>query len=137
MRGVALACCLTLAMPLPAAAQDFCDMLEEMIAGRAVASTDAMLCSSSKGQSGATAQHCRWPFSFRAADAHAAFEAVSADVAACLNAPAKTEEGEVNHPDTYDQRLFETQSGMISVALKDKGALQQTFVFLRVERNAP
>ena len=137
MRGVPLAVCLMLAMPLPASADGVCRMLGQMIAGRAVASTDAMLCSSSQGQSGATAQHCRWPFSFRAPDARAAFDAVSADVAACLDSPAKTEEGEVNHPDTYDQRLFELPTGVISVALKDKGALQQTFVFLRVERSAP
>ena len=40
----------------------------------------------------------------------------------------------VNHPDTYDLQMFRTVAGTVSVSLKDKGALQQTYVFLRIEK---
>lgn len=133
MRYAALSCALLMSLPVSAAADGFCDMLKQMVASKTVASTDDMVCSTSQGVSGTVAQHCRWPFAFRAPAAEAAFEKMSDDVAACLNAPALPEEGGVNHPDSYDQRLFRTPEATVSVALKDKGALQQTFVFLRVE----
>ena len=93
-----------------------------------------MQCGTSTGQSGQTAQHCRWPFAFRAIEARTAFEEMSEQILHCLGEAAlQPDEGDVNHPDTYDQRLFLTDRGRVSLALKDKGALQQTFVFLRVE----
>lgn len=137
MRTVILACGVIAGTALPAAAVGLCETLEAMIAGRKVASTEARHCGTSQALSGTTSQHCRWPFAFRAPEALAAFEAMTAEVAACLQAPARAEEADVNHPDTYDQRLFGLANGTVSVALKDKGALQQTFVFLRVETNTP
>jgi hypothetical protein len=42
----------------------------------------------------------------------------------------------VNHPDAYDLRLFRLDGAEFAVSLKDKGALQQTLVFLRVPQSA-
>jgi hypothetical protein len=62
-----------------------------------------------------------------------AFESLLGQVEACAN-PIAADPSSVNHPDSYDLRQFSSGVGMISVSLKDKGALNQTYVFLRVER---
>lgn len=41
----------------------------------------------------------------------------------------------VNHPDSYHQTVFAVNKRHISVALKDKGALQKTFAFVRLPAN--
>ena len=38
----------------------------------------------------------------------------------------------VSHPDSYHLRQFQVDEKTVSVSLKDKGALAQTYVFLRV-----
>lgn len=38
---------------------------------------------------------------------------------------------QVSHPDSYDLRQFNVNGTEVSVSLKDKGALNQTYVFFR------
>ena len=48
--------------------------------------------------------------------------------------PALVAQGaEVNHPDSYDQRMFDIGDVSLSLSLKDKGALQKTVIYLLVE----
>jgi len=66
------------------------------------------------------------------------FEATKQGLAACLGPDAKeTTDQIVNHPDAYDLREFELDGSTYAVSLKDKGALQQTYVFLRVPQRNP
>ncbi|WP_299196364.1 hypothetical protein [uncultured Tateyamaria sp.] len=88
-------------------------------------------CSTSLDLSGAQAINCRWPFDYRADAATAAFTALLNATTQCLNTDGVTDQG-VNHPDSYDLRIFQTEAAQISVSIKDKGALQQTYVFLRI-----
>ena len=77
--------------------------------------------------------HCKWGFSYRAPAATAAFAAYEQALRQCLGDRAtESRDPGVNHPDFYDRRLFQTDSFGVSVSLKDKAALMQTFVFLRV-----
>jgi hypothetical protein len=92
-------------------------------------------CQLSMTLKGGIAHHCGWPFAFRASEARAAFEAMLDSVAECLGEGAEvTSDLGVNHPDTYDLKTFHAEAGTVSVSLKDKGALQQTYVFLRIEK---
>ncbi|WP_299554413.1 hypothetical protein [uncultured Tateyamaria sp.] len=88
-------------------------------------------CTTSLDLTGARAINCRWPFDYRADAAMDAFIALLNATEHCLNADGVTDQ-DVNHPDSYDLRTFDTETAQVSVSIKDKGALQQTYVFLRV-----
>ena len=61
-----------------------------------------------------------------------AFEDLVGAVADCgkVRQPKKAA-ADVNHPDSFDQKVFDVGAGRVSVSLKDKGALQQTYIFVR------
>ena len=100
------------------------------LSSRALAQVD---CAPSRGLGGTVALHCAWPFEYRSMQALDAFDYLLGQVAACAN-PIAADPSSVSHPDSYDMRQFSSGMGVISVSLKDKGALNQTYVFLRVER---
>ena len=91
-------------------------------------------CGASTFMSGVRSAHCAWSFSYRSRDATQAFQSLSQSLATCgdLVVPKKAAKG-VNHPDSFEQHLFKVDGGYVSVSLKDKGALQQTYVFLRTQ----
>ena len=91
-------------------------------------------CTTSFDLTGARALNCRWPFDYRAKAATDAFTDLINATTQCLNTDGLSDQG-VNHPDSYDLRTFTTETAQISISIKDKGALQQTFVFLRVAPN--
>ena len=77
---------------------------------------------------------CQWPFELRDAQARETFEQLAQGIETCTGTIVLLDQDQqVNHPDTYDLRKFEKESIAIDVSLKDKGALQQTFVFLRID----
>ena len=88
-------------------------------------------CTTSLDLTGARALNCRWPFDYRAKAATDTFTALLDATTMCLNAEGLSDQG-VNHPDSYDLRTFDTETAQVSISIKDKGALQQTFIFLRV-----
>ncbi len=97
----------------------------------ALPSGAAGTCSVSQDLMGARALNCRWPFGYRARAATDTFAELLDATARCLDTDGVTDQG-VNHPDSYDLRTFKTDTAHIGVSIKDKGALQQTFIFLRV-----
>jgi hypothetical protein len=134
---------LVLGSHLSAQTEAFCDRLENLmvqagdgvttsfhLSSRALAQVD---CAPSHGLGGTVALHCAWPFEYRSMQALDAFDYLLGQVAACAN-PIAADLSSVSHPDSYDLRQFSSGMGVISVSLKDKGALNQTYVFLRVER---
>lgn len=88
-------------------------------------------CTRSLDLSGASALNCAWPFPFREGAARKTFDVAFAQLQSCFGADA-SEDQPVNHPDFYDLRMFQTPQGEVGLSLKDKGALQQTYVFLRM-----
>ena len=77
--------------------------------------------------------HCSWSFGYRSKAAKDAFENVTEAMTQCLGPDAvQSTDRQVNHPDAYDLRLFKVGTQDFAVSLKDKGALQQTLIFLRV-----
>lgn len=89
-------------------------------------------CGWSLGLGGVHALACRWPFAYRAAEALTAFEDLNDAVAACAGEAALPQTG-VNHPDSYDLRLYPLDGGVVAVSLKDKIALDESYIFLRIE----
>jgi len=90
-------------------------------------------CTMSRSEAGANAYHCTWGFSYRDAAASAFFREVDADLRTCLAGRAESAKDRgVNHPDTYDQRRYGLDDVIVTVSLKDKSALDRTFVFLGV-----
>ena len=82
-------------------------------------------------EQGTNGQFCHWPFPYRDAAANRAFSAMIDAVSAC--ATRLTPDAGVNHPDSYDLRQYELGNLLVSLSLKDKGARQQTLIFLRLE----
>lgn len=136
-----LVCCL----PLPVLA-DPCPALHALIKA---SSTDfaqgapddpfasAAGCGLSQNQNGSKTYLCHWEYGYRADAAFAKFDALDADIRACLTeATALPSDLSVNHPDSYDLKRYQTGQIVISAALKDKAALAQSLVFLRIDRVA-
>ena len=98
-------------------------------------SDQAGVCQTSRALSGSVHVHCRWSFVYRSDAATALFEGLFETVATCLGPDAViTTDQSVNHPDAYDLRMFDIAGRTFAVSLKDKGALQQTLVFVRVQQ---
>jgi hypothetical protein len=92
-------------------------------------------CRTSLALSGGSHVHCNWSFGYRSDQAKQVFQGLISAVATCLGPEAAmTTESSVNHPDAYDLRMFDRGGQEFAVSLKDKGALQQTLVFVRVQK---
>lgn len=124
-------------------ANPFCTSLEDFVASALGDSeprfdlSDAVVspaCSRTLELGGIIAVTCGWAYSYRSDAALGTFAMLLNDVEACGKAIVG-DESLVSHPDSYDLRLFAVGSAEISVSLKDKGALQQTWVFLRAGTN--
>ena len=99
-----------------------------------VKALSAPACGTSLGLSGETSVHCNWGYPYRSPDARAVFNALGAELQACFEGQAGLgEDALVNHPDSYDLLSFDLDGGTLSLSLKDKGALEQTYIFLRAE----
>lgn len=80
---------------------------------------------------------CAWDFPRRAPAASERFDGLVQAMTLCFGERARLyEDQSVNHPDSYSLRGFELPQAEVSVSIKDKGALEKTFVFLRVRGKA-
>ena len=99
--------------------------------------TPAEACLQSLSETGARSHHCRWPFEYRDVQANNSFKVILSAFQNCYagdNAPTKDQD--VNHPDYYDLRSFQTANGTLFLSLKDKGALQKTYLFIRFDEKS-
>ena len=109
-------------------------VLPEGLSGAMTVSERTAECRSSLALSGGSQVHCNWSFGYRSDQAKQVFQGLIGAMAACLGPEAAmTTDSSVNHPDAYDLRMFDRGGQEFSVSHKDKGALQQTLVFVRVQ----
>jgi len=95
--------------------------------------TGAERCTLTQTLSGARAFHCAWKYPLRAPASNAAFNAFNETISACLIGSTEAfEDRGVNHPDSYRQHKHTTQDLVVSVSIKDKSALQATYVFVAI-----
>ena len=77
--------------------------------------------------------YCSWTFPYRSDEAAATFEQFADQLEGCFGPEAAPGGGPgVNHPDSYAQRRYTAGPVSISLSLKDKAALDSTFVFVIV-----
>ncbi|SMC12376.1 hypothetical protein [Roseovarius aestuarii] len=77
---------------------------------------------------------CTWQFAYRAPGAAAVFDMLDRLIPVCIRgAQALPADDSVNHPDSYDLRRYRRGDVVISTSLKDKAALEQTLVTLRID----
>ncbi len=121
------------AFATPLHAQPLCEALETLgQTGVAdVSGLPPVSCNLSHQLDGKTGMHCSWPFAYRSDASQSAFADMLDQVSAC-GAKIEGEQSTVSHPDSYDQRLFQVGNQIVSVALKDKSALDETYIFLSV-----
>jgi hypothetical protein len=123
-----------------AQADPFCDALAVLATTDAPSLNspdggEAANCRMSLMLGGGTQVHCSWSFDYRATEAQSAFKGTIAAVKACLGPDIhSTLDQVVNHPDFYDLQTFTTDGSTVGVSLKDKSALRQTLVFVRIEQ---
>lgn len=77
---------------------------------------------------------CFWSFPLRSSQAIEWANDLWRKVQSCGEGTIQAPDQQVNHPDSYDLRRWRTDSGTFYISVKDKGALNQTLVFLRWEK---
>jgi len=118
----------------PAGAQTLCDQLNDLQGDVVILEQGTAQCRTSLAMNGARNMHCYLTFGYRTPLATETFQTLSADLAACLGPDATMEiDQSVNHPDAFELHEFDLGGRSYAVSIKDKGALQQTLVFVRVE----
>ena len=79
-------------------------------------------------------QVCRWTYSLRDDRSRSLFETLRKRFSECPELLQAYHDVGVNHPDTYDAWEFIIADLKVVIALKDKSALDATFVTLRLKR---
>ncbi len=137
----------SIATDLSAQSAPFCDRLDQAMMAmgnddaRGEMVQDLLLgfgpstaaCSVSVDLSGAKSTNCNWAFSYRSDEAKNVFLNMLSVLSDCADpAFGIAADQQVNHPDFYDLRILRVDNGEVGLSLKDKVALQQTYVFLRL-----
>ena len=106
--------------------------------GRSVESVSTHLgtdiCSPAQGQAGRKLLLCRWAFPFRDDAAKTLYFDLAQEAQTCLGFDKPEADQLVNHPDSYDLQQFVLPDATLAISLKDKTALGQTLVFLRITK---
>lgn len=80
-----------------------------------------------------TANSCAWEFAFRDPSAIKFAEELWRAITSCRAGATQGPDQQVNHPDSYDLRIWKAESGDFALSVKDKGQLNRTLVFFRFE----
>ena len=113
-----------------------CASAKAVLAGGSdVPALEGRACDLVRSGDGLDQYFCAKEFAFRSDAATRAYEAYVTEIRACFGADEVPIGPAVNHPDSYHQTVFAVNNRHISVALKDKGALQKTYVFVRLPAN--
>lgn len=118
--------------------ETLCTDLNRLDSGDLVLAQGVAECRPSLGIGGVRTIHCMLEYPYRSQAATETFEALLHDLTLCLGPTAtQTMDQIVNHPDAYELREFDLRGRVYAVSIKDKGALQQTLVFVRVQMQQP
>ena len=90
-------------------------------------------CAMARSLSGERVYHCTWMFAYREAGAYGTFGTFNRSLQECFGERAElSRDRSVNHPDYYDQRQYQLGQVKVTLSIKDKSALRNTYVFVRV-----
>ncbi len=110
------------------ASDDFCQVLEKDSAPDAAAAFTQIF-TDADCETDHTA--CRWTFQYRSRDANTVAEGLHSTIMKCDGLVSVTKDTPVNHPDSYQAHIFNFATNTLVLSIKDKAALNQTFVTLR------
>ena len=96
---------------------------------------DGAVCSTFLSQASKPGTSCHWEFPFRDDEAVLMAKSLWATLKACRPGQAAGPDLQVNHPDSYDLQEWNSSDKSYHVSVKDKGQLQRTLVFFRVEKH--
>ena len=83
--------------------------------------------------SGSDVYRCTWSFALRAAETAEVYNGLAVSVAECVGGDVlPVVDRGVNHPDTSLRHTYDLGSAALSLSLKDKSALDASYVFLEV-----
>lgn len=75
---------------------------------------------------------CRWEFDLGRGGSRTLFDTLSARMEACIATGNIARDPGVNHPDSYRALILNRSRHVLTLVLKDKSALGQSFVTLRI-----
>ncbi len=119
--------------PLAAADCQYLDALDTY-ANSETAPSEAS-CTTYLTAANTTGRSCHWTFPFRSDGAKDFGKTLWKNLTSCRAGTPLGPDAQVNHPDSYDLREWATDHGTYALSIKDKGALNRTLVFLRLEPN--
>lgn len=100
---------------------------------KTAASPSGATCSTYLGTQAVPGTSCYWEFPRRDALADGLAGKLWTDLQSCLPGLQLVEDKQVNHPDSYFLRQWKSSTGLFAISVKDKSALNRSFVFLRFE----
>ncbi len=90
-------------------------------------------CKLTRSLSGSRAYHCSWGYPYRSEIAERRFKEMADALHVCFGETVGAgNDKPVNHPDTYDQLQYRSGHVAILVSLKDKAALERTFISIGI-----
>ncbi|MGB1234772.1 MAG: hypothetical protein ACPG5U_03465 [Planktomarina sp.] len=95
---------------------------------------EAPVCQSYRNLDG-LAEACYWTFKYRTTGADFFAISLTQAIENC-GGIMRHADTDVNHPDSFEQAIFDLDNRIFSVSVKDKGALSQTLVFLSVSETS-
>lgn len=120
-----------------ATANEFCNQLDQMVSSGVPPSlqqSNLKSCGPTKEVDAGVSYFCYWQFEFRSEQAKQHYLELSNMIGECAKKLTIHNSTQVNHPDSYDQLLYENKQNDFSLSLKDKGGLDKTLVFLRASK---
>lgn len=129
-------------MPSFALSQPFCHDVNQLLGDAASnfptdpnrPTLSADRCTTALSSLGAHSYHCSWEFAYRDPSATKSFEKIKQSLETCLKTSAQSEELGVNHPDSFDLVQYDLERAVVTLSLKDKGALQHSYVFIGIHK---
>lgn len=91
------------------------------------------VCQTSAVSGKETSSVCYWEYKYRNQDASETLDRFINALQSCFAVDQVPDDQPVNHPDSYDLYQYVIDETRVSLALKDKAALNKTYVFLRFE----
>ena len=117
------------------ASAEGCEFLEKLdVYGDTQIAPDDAICSTYLSQSSKIGVACFWEFPRLAPEAGLMADLLWTRLKNCRAGSQQKKDQSVNHPDSYSLRQWNAGSHIYRVAIKDKAELNQTLVFIRLEK---
>lgn len=117
-----------------AEAPNSCELVDTLEAfNQSDVSLPGFSCASFNGQVSGQGVACSRALGYRSEAAELLADRVWDTLISCRSGNSLSDDQPVNHPDSYLLKIWNTDEGVFRVSIKDKAALESSFVFLSFE----